>query len=139
MSYQSEDVQQILQRALARRQAGEFSRSQLLEMAAELGISPDVLEKAEQEWLAQRGEDQDRRVFDTARRRSFKAHLISYLAVNIFLVLINLITSPSYFWAIYPILGWGLGLFFDGWSAYKLEGEAYEKAFRAWQQQRHDR
>jgi len=28
----------------------------------------------------------------------------------------NLVTTPRYFWAIYPISGWGLGLFFCGWG-----------------------
>lgn len=136
MTYRSDDVQQILQRALARQQEGEFSHAQLLEMAAELGIPPETLHQAEQEWLAQQGEARDRRVFQAYRRQAFKAHLGSYMAVNLFLIMINLITDDDTFWAIYPLLGWGLGLFFHGRAAYQTEGEQYEKAFRAWQQQR---
>lgn len=45
--YTSEDVQQILKRAMAHRQ--EFSRQQLEEMAAELDIPADVLQISEQE------------------------------------------------------------------------------------------
>ncbi|NJS16212.1 MAG: 2TM domain-containing protein, partial [Nostocaceae cyanobacterium CSU_2_110] len=45
------------------------------------------------------------------RLRKFKAHLISFVAVNTFLVVLNLVSTPRYFWAIYPISGWGLGLF----------------------------
>jgi hypothetical protein len=132
MSYTSDDVQQILQRALMRKQDGQFSRDQLVEMASELGITPDVLQEAEQEWQLNRGEEHDRRSFNAFRRRAFKAHLIPYLAVNTFLILINLVTSPGYFWAIFPILGWGLGLFFHGWSAYQTEGAVYERAFQLW-------
>lgn len=136
MTYRSDDVQQILQRALARQQEGEFSRAQLLEMASELGIPLETLHQAEQEWLAQQGEEHDRRSFQAYRRRAFKAHLVPYIAVNLFLIMINLITDDDNFWAIYPLLGWGLGLFFHGWAAYQTEGEQYEKAFRAWQQKR---
>ena len=135
-TYRSEDVQQILQRAMAHKQEGEFSREQLLEMASELGISPDILQAAEQEWLAQREGVRERQAFNTYQRRAFRAHLIPYLAVNTFLILLNLLTSPSRFWAIYPLLGWGLGLALHGWSAYQTEGENYEKAFQVWRQHR---
>ena len=42
--------------------------------------------------------------------REFYTHLAAYVAVNVFLVLINLITSPSYLWFVFPLLGWGIGL-----------------------------
>ena len=43
--YSQEDVQQILQRAIARQpRLGEFTRAQLQEMAAELGISSQELD-----------------------------------------------------------------------------------------------
>lgn len=146
MSYRSEDVQKILQRALAKKQEGEFSRQQLLEMASELGISPETLQQAEEEWIAQQESDQvsfqeaeQRRKFNRFRRQAFKAHLISYAAVNVFLIAINLLTSPSYFWAIFPLLGWGLGLFFHGLEAYRTEGPGYEAAFQQWRNFRENR
>ena len=67
-SYRSEDVQQILQRTMTRRQEREFSHEQLVEMASELGISADNLQIAEQEWLTQRGKIQERKEFDTSLR-----------------------------------------------------------------------
>lgn len=135
-SYRSEDVQQILQRALTRQQEAEFSQEQLVEMAAELGIAPDTLQQAEQEWLAQQGEVQERREFNAYLRRSFKANLVTYLAVCTFLVLINLFSSPGSAWAQYPILGWGLGLFFQGRGAYHPEGLVYEKMLQKWRKKR---
>ena len=42
------------------------------------------------------------------RLEGFYAHLASYVGVNAMLVGINLFTSPDVFWAIWPILGWGL-------------------------------
>ncbi len=132
MTYRSDDIQQILQKALAKKQEGEFSREQLLEMASELGIPPEMLKSAEQEWQIQRGKEQKRQAFDRFRRQAFKANLISYIAVNVFLVVINLLTSPRHFWAIYPILGWGLGLFFHGWATYRTAGADYDQAFEQW-------
>lgn len=122
-SYRSEDVQQILQRAMARQQEGEFSQQQLLEMASELNISADTLQFAEQEWLARRQETQERQAFNAQQRKGFRAHLIPYLAVNTSLVLLNLVTSPTHFWAVYPLTGWGLGLALHGRCAYQIKGD----------------
>jgi hypothetical protein len=138
-SYRSEDVQEILQRALVRQQSGEYSRQQLTEMATELGITPEALQNAEQEWLSEQNEQRERKLFNAYRRRKFRAHLIPYVAVNTFLVLINLVTGGGTFWAIYPVLGWGLGLFFYGWSAYQTEGEDYEAKFQIWRKQRYSK
>ena len=132
MTYNSEDVQKILQIALARKQEGGFSQEQLIEMASELGISDDILKTTEKKWLAQQEEERLRRTFNTFRRRGFKAHFVSFLAVNLFLIILNLITSPSYFWAIFPVLGWGLGIFFHWWSVYQSKSEDYEIAFQNW-------
>lgn len=132
MTYDSADVQKILQIALTRRHEGEFSREQLIEMASELGISSNILETTEKKWLTQQEEEHSRRTFNTFRRKTFWTQFISFLAVNLFLILLNLITSPSYFWAIFPVLGWGLGLFFHWWSVYQTKSEDYEIAFQKW-------
>jgi hypothetical protein len=131
-SYRSDDVQQILQRAMTRKQEGEFSHEQLLEMASELGISAGNLQIAEQEWLAQRGEIQERKEFDAALREGVKSHFFSYLAVNTFLLLLNLVTDQTISWALYPLLGWGLGLLIQALQTYQLKGEKYEVAFQNW-------
>jgi len=45
-------------------------------------------------------------------RVRFYNHLYIYMGVNAFLIIINLITSPFNWWFPFPLLGWGLGLFF---------------------------
>ena len=45
-------------------------------------------------------------------KTGFMWHLASYVLVNVFLVLIYIFSSGWYFWPIWPILGWGLGLAF---------------------------
>ncbi len=42
--------------------------------------------------------------------KGFYIHLGVYVLINVFLVILNLLTSPEYFWAIWPMLGWGIGL-----------------------------
>lgn len=42
--------------------------------------------------------------------KGFYIHLGIYLLINLLLIAINLLTSPGRFWAIFPLLGWGMGL-----------------------------
>lgn len=42
--------------------------------------------------------------------KGFYGHLAAYLAVNLFLITINLVTSSGVLWFIYPLMGWGIGL-----------------------------
>jgi hypothetical protein len=51
-------------------------------------------------------------------RRGFRQHLVTYAAVNGFLVVIWTITYGGYFWPVWPIAGWGIGLGMHGWSVY---------------------
>ncbi len=43
-------------------------------------------------------------------KREFWAHFAVYLAVNALLVLIWALTSATYFWPVWPMLGWGIGV-----------------------------
>lgn len=42
--------------------------------------------------------------------KGYYSHLASFVAVNGFLMILNLVTSPETLWFIYPLLGWGIGL-----------------------------
>jgi hypothetical protein len=51
-------------------------------------------------------------------KRDFRNHVVVYLIVNTLLVVIWAASGGGYFWPIWPIAGWGVGLAFNGWSAY---------------------
>ncbi|HHP7245265.1 MAG TPA: 2TM domain-containing protein [Elainellaceae cyanobacterium] len=139
-SYSQEDVQEILELAIARqvRKGDVLSRGQLFEIADEMGIPVRELEIAEREWL--QGEGRDRVEFNRYRRINFRQHVVKYLIVNGFLVLIDLVTFGDGAWALsfslYIALIWGLFLTLDGWRTYQTEGRAYENAFQRWRRQR---
>lgn len=137
-SYNQQDIQQILHLAIARQhQNGELiTRDQLLEIATELGISPETFLAAEKEWLAQQGEFQQKQDFDIYRRRKLRLNTEKYLIVNTFLILLNLLTSYSLSWSLYVVLIWGLGLALNAWNTFKTDTEEYEKAFQNWQRKR---
>lgn len=133
--YRSEDAQQILQIAIARQaEAGELSRAQLYEIAAELNIAAVDLEQAEQEWQIRKGELADRQVFIRLRQSQFKQRLVRFLIVNGFLLALNLLISPGWLWALYVALFWGIGVALDAWRTYGMGQEEFELAFQGWQQ-----
>ena len=51
-------------------------------------------------------------------RRAFGQHLVSYVVVNAFLVLIWAVTGAGYFWPIWVLGGWGIGLVLHAWTAF---------------------
>ena len=113
--YSNEEVQEILREATMMQKDPEISPEQLLEIASEVGISAQTLQKAEQSWLERQKASQKQ----AKRRREFiRFNLIPYLVVGVFLVLLNLATTPLDFWSIYPILGWGLGVAIEGSCLY---------------------
>lgn len=118
MTYNSEEMQQILEVAFKRKQQGEYTREQIIEIASELGVSSESLQAAEQEWLKNNVKVKKEKMSHSQQRKEFKSHLFAFMAINGFLVLLNLVVSPGYFWAIYPILGWSLGLLLHGIKVY---------------------
>ena len=46
--------------------------------------------------------------------KGFYGNLTAYIVVNIFFVVINLMTSPDHLWFYWPMLGWGIGVIFHG-------------------------
>ena len=52
------------------------------------------------------------------KQRDFKPHVLMYVAVNTFLVVIWAITGAGFFWPVFPILGWGIGIVGHAWDAY---------------------
>lgn len=43
-------------------------------------------------------------------KRAFWVHLSVYIVVNAFLMVIWAVSSADYFWPVWPMLGWGIGV-----------------------------
>jgi hypothetical protein len=52
------------------------------------------------------------------KKRDFRAHVFIYVAVNAMLVVIWAVTGSGFFWPIFPILGWGVGVAANVWDVY---------------------
>ena len=132
-TYQTEDLQQILHLAIAKREeGGELTKAQVMEIATEMGITPEELEVAEKEWLLRKEEFQEKQVFDSIRKQKLKQSLIKYGIVNTFLVLLNLATAHTLSWSLPILLLWGAWLALKAWRTYQNDGEEYEKEFQRW-------
>lgn len=52
------------------------------------------------------------------RIKKFYAHLTSYIMVNTFLIMLNLITSSQFMWSMIVLFAWGIGLVSDAMKTY---------------------
>jgi len=59
------------------------------------------------------------RALDRLKRKAeFRANLLAYVLVNSFLVVVWALTGADFFWPVFPLLGWGIGLAFHAREAY---------------------
>jgi len=64
---------------------------------------------------------EDQRAAAIARitdKRDFRNHAVIYCAVNVLLVVIWAASGAGYFWPIWPIAGWGIGLALQAWRTF---------------------
>jgi len=53
------------------------------------------------------------------KKRDLQAHLLAYIMVNLLLNGVWLLTSAGgFYWPIFPLLGWGIGIAFHAWDVY---------------------
>ena len=60
--------------------------------------------------------EQARRALEA--KRKFRGDAVAYVAVNLFLIVVWLLTGHGYFWPAWVLAGWGVFLALDGWNAH---------------------
>jgi len=70
----------------------------------------------------------DEERYEKARKRvkelkSFYSNLITYVGINILLIIINLITSPGRLWFYWVTIFWGIALLIHATKTYILKGK----------------
>lgn len=53
------------------------------------------------------------------KKREFHAHLLAYVLVNAMLIGIWAVSGAGFFWPVFPLMGWGIGLSFHAWDTYR--------------------
>ncbi len=132
-----EDVDEVLKLALRMQgRADEDLRSRLVAAAEELGISPEELASAEAEYVLNKEERKEFLEFKQRQVREFREHFFAYITINTLLVAINFITAETVNWAIWPILGWGIGLAFHAWGSLNSGSESFQEEFANFRRKR---
>jgi 2TM domain-containing protein len=61
----------------------------------------------------------DRAVTQLKKRRDFYGHLLVYVLVNTFFVVIwAVVGAHVFFWPVFPIVGWGIGVVMNAWDVF---------------------
>lgn len=138
-SYSQEEVQQILQLAFAKQEGLEaFSRSQLEDMAQELGIKPEDLKWAETQWQETQGLAAERQAFSQEQRQRWSQDGVKFTIINSFLLALDWFTSTDQqlHWSLVVLLLWGMGFSLKTWQTFQQMGEAYDRRFQNWRRRR---
>jgi hypothetical protein len=108
--YNRDEVDAILGRAIEREhKRGELTHEDLVAAAREVGIPTEAIETAASEVFEERQARAELATLRQQQWRGFFHHLVPYLMVNGMLVTLNFLTT-HFPWALFPILGWGVGL-----------------------------
>ena len=62
-----------------------------------------------------------------AEKIGFFRHVIVYVAVNVILFAINMITSSGFLWFLLPLAGWGILLLAHFLVVFAFRGERFER------------
>jgi len=130
--YTEEEVSEVIRRSLLGGSGTRdtISHDELVDIARSSGISRSQLEES-LAYQESRGElDAAKAHWVQRHRQDFYSHLRSYIIVNGVLLLINLATSPRYIWAIWPMMGWGIGVLFHASDTFFVSEEKIERGAR---------
>jgi hypothetical protein len=135
------DVEQILK--LAVRNAGysdeEALRQRLHAAAAELGLSDAQVAAAEEKYKLEKAESIERAEFESYAVKEFWEHFWAYVIVNGGMIAFDLFADGRLSWAMWPLIGWGIGLAFHAYGIYFPSKEGYDEEFAKWRSRRQRR
>ena len=73
----------------------------------------------------------ERAIGQLRKKRDLQAHALAYVMVNLVLNGVWLLTMPGgFYWPMFPLLLWGIGLAFHVWDVYAPETPSEERIRR---------
>lgn len=77
-------------------------------------------------------ESHDKESYRKAKKRledvkGFYTNLISYIIVNVFLFILNLVFTPGTWWFIFPLVFWGIGVVFHFLGIFIFDNKIFGK------------
>ena len=129
-TYTPDEVTAIVASALRRQRSKDHvPLDDLVEIAAELGVSRGAVEEAAKHLTTERDMEFAREQWMARQKREFRDHAVSYVIVNTFLIIIDFTISGGVWWY-WPVLGWGIGLAFHAYGTFFPDPEEVEKGAR---------
>lgn len=129
--YSNDEMERILQRALAKTSSANVSREQLMEVAKELGLSDAAIEQAIHDEIAFGGVEEAKQEWLEKRRADWRSHLLWYVGVNVLTMGLNFMQEDGHFtWALWMLFGWGIGMVSDTVDAFFPNQKKLEKGVR---------
>jgi len=79
--------------------------------------------------MAQMSEEEMRQIAThrVQAKKGFYAHLTAYVLVNLMLIAIWYFTGAKYFWPMWTLLFWGIGLIINGVTVFVRHDSGWEK------------
>lgn len=107
--FSSDEVADIIRISLQQESTNadnSIDHDELITIGREVGVTAAQIDQAVQ-LLEEQQKTRDKEQLLWVR---FKAHCFSFITVNLFCIVLNLVTGTDVFWAGYVLLGWGLFL-----------------------------
>ncbi|MFO7975292.1 MAG: 2TM domain-containing protein [Candidatus Hydrogenedentota bacterium] len=129
-TYTPDEVTAIVASALRRQRSKDrVPLDDLVEIAAELGVSRGAVEAAAEHLATEHDMEYAREQWCARQKQAFRGHLVSYVIVNAFLIVLDFTISGGAWWY-FPFLGWGVGLAFHAYSTFFPSPEQVEEGAR---------
>lgn len=131
--YSESEANEILQLAANAGGGDLLSREQLLHAGAELGISPEEIDRAAAQIAERRNANQEKQAYRRYRRKSISADVFTYLSVCAVCIGIWFFSGRGDFWPQWVIGIWGLLLCIE---VFKKLIESDDEDFQKWKRTR---
>lgn len=146
-----EDVEAILRLAIQKASPTDDAlRDRLKSAADELGITPEQLAAAEEEFRAQKSrevaqqqavleEEAEWKLFRREQLHELYGHMGVYLAVNLGLLSMDFFQNGRLDWSLFPLFGWGIGVLIHIVSTLAAHSSDNQDEFHKWRRKQRRR
>jgi len=131
-SYNESEAQEILRRAANLQTSGAMSKDEMIRAAAELGISPEAVELAEQQYQESRANDELKLQYRSKRRGEFTESFKTLIACEVigYLMLRGTDMSIDKHWFAYVLVIYGFwSVIKNGFLAFNERSPSWAKGF----------
>ena len=78
-------------------------------------------------------------ILQLKKKRDFRTHIFIYVLVNAMLIVIWAVTGAGFFWPVFPLVGWGIGIGANAWDVYGRKPITEEEVQRETERLRSER